>query len=183
MKHIPLNKDTKVLLTKSNETEKFISELEKICTLTVIEGDVAHPRGSMTALWETDVAINGKGIVRKNKITGAIFKVQEVSHGKLAGICQVTTGNARLDEIFDGGIDTAYLVVIIASKKNQPLIDALSGKLKKLKIFDQKDMEGQDYIKASWDASIIISATGVIKKNYQTGKYRLSKKHKVLNTK
>ena len=83
---IPLNKDTKVLLTKSDETQKFISELEKICKLTVIEEDVAHPRGSMTALYETDIAINGKGIVRKNKITGKYFQVQKVSHGKLIGV-------------------------------------------------------------------------------------------------
>lgn len=40
---IPLNKGTKVLLTKSNKTEKFISELEKICVLRVIEEDVTHP--------------------------------------------------------------------------------------------------------------------------------------------
>ncbi len=176
---IPLNQDTKVLLTKSDETQKFISELEKICTLRVIEEDVIHPWGSsMRALYEADVAIKGDGNIEKNRITGEYFQVKEVYDGKLIGeiFIKVTTGDARLDEIFDGGIDIDYLVVIIASKKNKPLIDALSGKLKELKIFDQKDIESRDYIVASWDASIIISATGVIEKNYQTGRYRLSKK-------
>jgi len=83
---IPLTKDTKVLLTKSDETQKFISELEKICKLTVIEEDVSHPWGSsMRALYEADVAIKGDGNIEKNRITGEYFRLKEVSHGKLIG--------------------------------------------------------------------------------------------------
>lgn len=79
--NISLNKDTKVLLTKSDETQKFISELEKICTLTVIDEHVERTH----ALYKTDVAINGKAIVIKNKITGQYLKVKNVSNGKLIG--------------------------------------------------------------------------------------------------
>lgn len=85
---IPLNKDTKVLLIKSNETKKFISELEKICVLTVItetKKNITHPHGSIGALHDAYVAINGEAVVIKNKITGQFFKVKEVSHRKLLG--------------------------------------------------------------------------------------------------
>lgn len=94
---------------------------------------------------------------------------------------KVPTGNAMLDELLGGGVEADFPVVIISSHKNKPLVNALKGKVE-LKVV------GHEYFKENsgvlWRyAGIIIDANGAMLENRQTGRYRLSKKHKALTTK
>ena len=78
---LSLNKQTKVLLVKSEKTERFIPALQKICTLTLVDAARNHtrPRGSMRQMHEADVAIDGNGGIVKNRLTGSFFTIGDIS--------------------------------------------------------------------------------------------------------